>query len=66
MKWVATLAFALALIVKLTWRHSSWGLTIPMNATTHREVLSMNSLVFWILLAIALTFFVLALVKRCF
>jgi hypothetical protein len=63
MKWVAILALALAVIVKLTWRHSSFGVALRMNVTMHREVCSPNSLVFWLLLVIALTFFVLALIS---
>jgi preprotein translocase subunit SecE len=35
-----------------------------MNATTRRELIAMNSLVFWMLLVIALIFGVIALIKR--
>jgi hypothetical protein len=63
-KWIAMVALALAVIVKPAWRHSYTALAVPMNATTRRELIAMNSLAFWILLVIGLTFSVIALIKR--
>lgn len=63
MKWLSVSAFALAVLVRLTWRHSSYALAVREDATTHKGY-SLNEVIFWALIVIGSALFVLALAKR--
>ncbi|WP_446742725.1 hypothetical protein [Silvibacterium acidisoli] len=52
MKWVALVSLCAALIVKVTWSHSSYAIAIPLNAAAHRG-LALNEVFFWLLLGAA-------------
>lgn len=62
MKWLSISAFALAILVRLTWR-SSFALSVRLDATTHKAY-SLNTVVFWALVAIGSALLVFALAKR--
>lgn len=62
MKWLAVLAFVLALLARFAW-HSSFALAFRLNATEHRAY-DINAILFWILLLIGLAFSVGAVARR--
>jgi hypothetical protein len=62
MKWLAVIAFVLASLARFAW-HSSFGLAIRLNATTHRGY-DINIVLFWILLLIGFGLSVGAFARR--
>ncbi len=62
MKWCAMAAFALAIIVRLTW-HSSVELGFPVSATADVGY-PVSTVLFWMLLILGLLFSLFAFIKR--
>jgi len=62
MKWLAVLAFALAIVIRFAW-HSSFAISFP-SSPSMRRAMSVSNVAFWSLLIVGTVLLFVAWTRR--